>query len=161
MNIRTVTFFVAGLLVGAALQSGLAQERPITGLNHVALSVENFDAASNFYAETMGLKEAFAFREADGTPYLTYFQINRDTFIELMPATASRPAGFVHVGLEVANLDAAVKRLRAGGMQVRDPAVSPRTKTRIAVATTPQGTAMELLEFGPESLHRKVINAWK
>jgi len=96
-----------------------------------------------------------------GTPYLTYFQINRDTFIELMPATARRPAGFVHVGLEVANLDAAVKRLRAGGMQVRDPAVSPRTKTRIAVATTPQGTAMELLEFGPESLHRKVINAWK
>jgi len=161
MNIRTVTFFVAGLLVGAALQSGLAQERPITGLNHVALSVENFDAASKFYAETMGLKEAFAFREADGTPYLTYFQINRDTFIELMPATASRPAGFVHVGLEVANLDAAVKRLRAGGMQVGDPAVSPRTKTRIAVATTPQGTAMELLEFGPESLHRKVINAWK
>jgi len=161
MNIRTVAFFVAGLLVGAALESGLAQERPITGLNHVALSVENFDAASKFYAETMGLKEAFAFREADGTPYLTYFQINRDTFIELMPATASRPAGFVHVGLEVANLDATVKRLRAGGMQVRDPSVSPRTRTRIAVATTPQGTAMELLEFGPESLHRKVINAWK
>lgn len=161
MNIRTVAFFVAGLLVGAALESGLAQERPITGLNHVALSVENFDAASKFYAETMGLKEAFAFREADGTPYLTYFQINRDTFIELMPATASRPAGFVHVGLEVANLDATVKRLRAGGMQVRDPSVSPRTRTRIAVATTPQGTAMELLEFGPESLHRKVIDAWK
>ena len=161
MNIRTVAFFVAGLLVGVALESGLAQERPITGLNHVALSVENFDAASKFYAETMGLKEAFAFREADGTPYLTYFQINRDTFIELMPATASRPAGFVHVGLEVANLDATVKRLRAGGMQVRDPSVSPRTRTRIAVATTPQGTAMELLEFGPESLHRKVIDAWK
>jgi catechol 2,3-dioxygenase-like lactoylglutathione lyase family enzyme len=161
VSIRTAAFFVAGLLVGVALESGLAQERPITGLNHVALSVENFDAASKFYAETMGLKEAFAFREADGTPYLTYFQINRDTFIELMPATASRPAGFVHVGLEVANLDATVKRLRAGGMQVRDPSVSPRTKTRIAVATTPQGTSMELLEIGPESLHRKVMNAWK
>jgi catechol 2,3-dioxygenase-like lactoylglutathione lyase family enzyme len=161
MSIRTVAFFVAGLLVGVALESGLAQERPITGLNHVALSVENFDAASKFYAETMGLKEAFAFKEADGTPYLTYFQINRDTFIELMPATASRPAGFVHVGLEVANLDATVKRLRAGGMKVGEPSVSPRTKTRISVATTPQGTAMELLEFGPDSLHRKVINAWK
>ena len=46
-------------------------------------------------------------------------------------------------------------------MQVRDPLVSPRTKSRIAVATTPQGTAVELLEFGQESLHRKVMNAWK
>ena len=93
MSIRTVAFFVAGLLVGVALESGLAQERPITGLNHVALSVENFDAASTFYAKTMGLKEAFAFREADGTPYLTYFQINRDTFIELMPATREPSRG--------------------------------------------------------------------
>jgi catechol 2,3-dioxygenase-like lactoylglutathione lyase family enzyme len=161
VSIRTVAFFVAGLLVGVTLESGLAQERPITGLNHVALSVENFDAASTFYAKTMGLKEAFAFREADGTPYLTYFQINRDTFIELMPATPSRPAGFVHIGLEVANLDATVKRLRAGGMLVRDPSVSARTKTRIAVATTPQGTTVELLEMGPDSLHRKVMSAWK
>jgi hypothetical protein len=30
MSIRTVAFFVAGLLVGVALESGLAQERPIT-----------------------------------------------------------------------------------------------------------------------------------
>jgi hypothetical protein len=39
--------------------------------------------------------------------------------------------------------------------------VSPRTKSRIAVARTPQGTGVELLEFGPESLHRRVMNAWK
>jgi catechol 2,3-dioxygenase-like lactoylglutathione lyase family enzyme len=87
--------------------------------------------------------------------------VNRNTFIELMPVTAERPAGFVHFGLEVTQLDGLVKRLRAAGMDVRDPAVSPRTKTRIAAARTPQGTSVELLEFGPDSLHRKAIAAWK
>ena len=31
----------------------------------------------------------------------------------------------------------------------------------IAVASGPGGVNMELLEFGPASLHRKVIDAWK
>ena len=158
---RGLVLFVSGLLVGVALQSGVAQDRRIVGLNHVALSVDNFDDAARFYSKTMGFPEAFAFREPDGKPTLSYFQVNRDTFIELMPSSASRPAGFVHFGLEVADLDSTVKLLREGGMQVGDPVVSPRTKSRIAVTTTPQGVGVELLEFGPESLHRKVMNAWK
>ena len=129
---RALVFFVSGILVGVALQSGLAQERPIVGLNHVALSVDNFDDAATFYSNTMGFPEAFAFREPDGKPTLSYFQINRDTFIELMPSSAVRPAGFVHFGLEVADLDATVKRLRESGMQVRDPVVS---STRLSVSS--------------------------
>ena len=109
----------------------------------------------------MGNPEAFTLREPGGQPALTYFQVNSNTFIELMPASAARPAGFVHIGLEVSDLDATVRRLRQGGMSVRDPNVSARTKSRIAVATTPQGTGVELLEYGPESLQRKVMDAWK
>jgi hypothetical protein len=62
-----------------------------------------------------------------------------------MPVTAERPAGFVHFGLEVEQLDGVVRRLRAAGLQVGDPSVSPRTSSRIAVARTPDGTAIELL----------------
>ena len=158
---RGALLFVLGTLVGVGAQSVGGQQRDIISLNHVAISVDNFAEASEFYARVMGFTEAFAFREPDGRPALSYFQVNRSTFIELMPATPDRPAGFVHVGLEVANLDALVKRLRARGMDVRDPGVSPRTRSRIAVAKTPQGTGVELLEFGPDSLHRQVMDAWK
>ena len=157
---RAFALFVSGILVGVALQSGLAQERRVIGLNHVALSVDDFDAAARFYSQAMGFPEAFAFREPDGQPALSYFQINKDTFIELMPSSPARPAGFTHFGLEVADVDATVRRLRDMGIRVGDPSVSPRTQSRIAVATTPQGTTVELLEFGPESLHRKVMNEW-
>lgn len=153
--------FATGILLGAAMQTALAQQGRIVGLNHVAVSVADYKAATDFYARKMGFREAFSFREADGSPYLTYFQINRDTFVEVMQATAQRPAGCPHFGLEVEHLDSVVADLRQRGVDVRAPSVSPRTGTRIAVASGPGGINMELLEFGPQSLHRKVIEAWK
>jgi predicted enzyme related to lactoylglutathione lyase len=156
-----VSGFVCGVLVGVFVHAGLAQERAPIALNHVALAVENFQEASRFYSQVMGFPEAFTLREPDGQPALTYFQVSRNTFIEVMPASAARPAGFVHIGLEVSNLDATVRTLRQRGMSVGDPNVSARTKSRIAVATTPQGAGVEILEFGPESLQRRVMDAWK
>jgi len=158
---RSAICLVVGIAAGATMQTVLGQQREVISLNHGAIAVPDFDAASRFYSEDMGFPQAFAFREPSGSPSLSYFQINRNTFIELLPVTPERPAGFVHFGLEVKELDGLVKRLRAAGVEVRDPTVSSRTKTRIAVARTPQGTAVELLELGPDSLHRKVMEAWK
>ena len=158
---RQALYLVVGALLGAGTHAAVAGPRDIVSLNHVAIAVPNVDQAAKFYTTTMGFPEAFAFREPDGTPRLSYFQINRNTFVELMPVTPQRPAGFVHFGLEVQNLDTVVKQLRARGMDVKDPSVSPRTRSRVAVARTPDGTSVELLEFGPDSLHRKVMNDWK
>jgi catechol 2,3-dioxygenase-like lactoylglutathione lyase family enzyme len=158
---RTALAFVTGIIVGLAVQPGWAQQGRIVGLNHVAVSVADYAGAIEFYGERMGFREAFSFREADGSPYLTYFQVNRNTFVEVMQATPGRPAGCPHFGLEVEHLDSAIEQLRGRGVQVRDPSVSPRTGSRIAVASGPGGVDMELLEFGPQSLHRKVIESWK
>ena len=158
---RTALVFVTGILVGVAIQPGRAQQGRIVGLNHVAVSVADYAAATDFYGKRMGFREAFSFREADGSPYLTYFQVNRDTFVEVMQATPERPAGCPHFGLEVEHLDSAIERLKGRGVQVRPPSVSPRTGSRIALASAPGGVNIELLEFGPQSLHRKVIESWK
>ena len=158
---RTAVVFVTGVLVGLAIDAGSAQQGRIVGLNHVAVSVADYQAAVDFYATKMGFREAFSFREADGSPYLTYLQVNRNTFVEVMQATPARPPGCPHFGLEVEHLDATIERLRQRGVEVRAPSVSPRTGSRIAVASAPGGVNIELLEFGPQSLHRKVIDAWK
>ena len=158
---RSAFFLIVGLVLGAGLQGLRGQQRDIISLNHVAIAVADFAGASRFYSQGMGFPEAFALREPNGAPSLSYFQINRNTFIELMPVTADRPAGFVHFGLEVSNVDDIVKRLRSIGMTVGDPGTSPRTRARIAVARTPQGTSLELLEFGRDSLQRRVMDAWK
>jgi len=158
---RTFAGFVCGVLVGVCVHVGFAQGRSTIALNHVALAVPNLSEASRFYSEVMGFPAAFTLRDPNGQPDMTYFQINRNTFIELMQASATRPVGFVHMGLEVSDLDATVRRLRQDGLSVGNPNVSARTKSRIAVAKTPQGAGIELLEFGPDSLQRRVMDAWK
>lgn len=160
---RNALYLVTGVFIGAAAASLAGQRatpRDIVSLNHVAIAVKDFDGMSAFYGDILGFPKAFSFKEADGSPYLTYFQVNRNTFVELMPVTPQRPPGFVHFGLEVDNVDAIVNRLRGRGVKVGDPSVSARTQSKIAVAHTPDGTTIELMEFGPGSLHRKVMNDW-
>jgi catechol 2,3-dioxygenase-like lactoylglutathione lyase family enzyme len=158
---RSTMIFLMGILVGAAVQSGRAQQGHVVGLNHVAVSVADYESATSFYGRQMGFREAFSFREASGAPYFTYFQISRNTFVEVMQATPARPVGCPHFGLEVENLDAVIDQLKQRGLQIRPPSLSPRTRTRIAEVSGPGGVNIELLEFGPESLHRQVIDAWK
>src|ERR1700674_2050517 len=94
--IRGLALFVAGVIVGIVMmQPSAAQENRNTGLrlNHVGIAVKNFDESMNFYTKVMGFRVAFRFPSPDGNPTTTYFQINRDTFLEMAPATANLPAG--------------------------------------------------------------------
>jgi catechol 2,3-dioxygenase-like lactoylglutathione lyase family enzyme len=158
---RGFILFAAGLAVGLAIRTADAQStgEPLK-LNHVAVSVLDLDEGIKFYTRALGLKEAFTFRDARGRP-LSYLQISRDTFLELQPAAPGTPPGLIHIGLEVQDLRAAVPEFRRGGLDVRNPGESERTKALISQATGPNGLAFELLEFGPDSLQRKVINSWK
>jgi catechol 2,3-dioxygenase-like lactoylglutathione lyase family enzyme len=158
---RTVAVFLAGILVGLAVQAATAQSgRASLMLNHVAISVPDLDEGIKYYTKALGLKEAFTFRDNRGRP-LSYLQISRDTFLELQPAGPDRPPGLIHIGIEVADLRAAIPQFRQGGLNVQNPSVSERTKALISQATGQNDLRFELLEFGPDSLQRKVINAWK
>jgi catechol 2,3-dioxygenase-like lactoylglutathione lyase family enzyme len=158
---RSVALFLAGILVGLVIQGATAQPgRGSLALNHVAISVPDLDEGIRFYTKALGLKEAFTFRDNRGEP-LSYLQISRDTFLELQTASPDRPPGFIHIGLEVRDLRAAVAQFRQGGLNVENPVESERTKALISQATGLNGLRIELLEFGPDSLQRKVMNAGK
>ena len=159
---RGLALFVAGILVGSTMQGVAAQqERRLLGLSHVALSVPNLDEAVQFYTNTLGLTEAFAVRDPDGRPMLTYLQISRETFLELQPSTVDRPPGFSHFGLRVDDMSTAVTQFRQRGLKVRDPVVSAGTQAHLAQAMDLNGIRVELQELGPESLHGKAMEAWK
>lgn len=163
---RGVALFVAGVGMGILLmQSVIAQDgaRNDTGmkLNHVAIFVKNFDAEVAYYTKSMGFREAFTFREPSGAPILTYLQISRDTFLEIQPATARHPAGFSHIGIEMMDANATVARLRRMGVKVSDATPSARSGALLTNVFDPEGIYTELLEFGPTSVQRKAMTAWK
>jgi catechol 2,3-dioxygenase-like lactoylglutathione lyase family enzyme len=160
---RTSVVFLAGVLLGSAIASGFAQGDRLAGMNyvnHVAISVANFDEAFAFYTQKMGFREAFTVRDANGRPNLAYVQVNRNTFIELQQANANRRPGLNHFGLHVENLRAVTVSLKRRGVMVEDPRTRPDDSS-VANATDPVGTRIEMFEFGPQSPQGKAIASWK
>jgi catechol 2,3-dioxygenase-like lactoylglutathione lyase family enzyme len=155
--------FVAGLLVGLAVQAGVAQSRPVVvALNHVGMAVPDVAAAAAFYTDKMGFREAFRSSNPQGQPTSIYLQISRETFLELQQANAQRAPGINHFGLEVTKMPDAVSFFRKNGATASDPnGPSAFSKAILANVTDPNGVRIELAEFGPESLQKKAMDSWK
>ena len=157
---RGCMLFVAGLVIGIALQNVAAQNVGLVGLNHVVISVHNLDAAVEYYTKTMGFPEAFRSLDEKGQPTLVYVQISKNTFIELQPANAQRPPGLNHLGIHVENMAAATAMFKQRGANVSETRVSP-TKAILANITDPNGIRIELAELPADSEHRKAMDRWK
>ena len=160
---RTSLVFLLGVLLGSAVAPGLAQGNRLPGMNyvnHVAISVANFDEALTFYTQKMGFREAFVIRDDKGQPRLAYVQANRNTFVELQPANANRPPGLNHYGLHVEDLKATVALLKQRGVTVEEPRAGQGDSSS-ANATDPNGVRIELFQFGSDSAQGKAIDSWK
>ncbi|HEX5046733.1 MAG TPA: VOC family protein [Gammaproteobacteria bacterium] len=158
---RSAALFIAGVLVGAILLNPSAAQNPrVHGLNHVGLVVPDYDKAFAYYTQKLGFREAYTLRRADGGVQLSYLQLNRNTFVELIPAGANQPPGITHFGIEVEDLDAEVATLRAAGLTVADPGLTP-AKARFVRVNDPNGVQIEIMQFGTDSLQRKAIDGWK
>jgi catechol 2,3-dioxygenase-like lactoylglutathione lyase family enzyme len=161
-SVRSIMLFAAGLLVGLAVHVGLAQNAGsgVVMMNHVGINVPNIAEAVTYYTQKMGYREAFRVNDDKGQVRLVYMQISKNTFLELNPANAQRPAGFTHYGLHVENAADAVARFRKNGVTVSDTNTSD-TKAVLANITDPYMGRIELAEITPESLHNKAIQSWK
>jgi catechol 2,3-dioxygenase-like lactoylglutathione lyase family enzyme len=159
---RAAILFAAGIFAGLLLRVGTAQNTNsgVVMMNHVCINVPNIEEAVTYYTQKMGFREAFRVNDDKGQPRLVYMQISKNTFLELQPASAQRPAGFNHYGLVVENAAAAVARFRSSGLTVTDPTRSD-TKAILANITDPYMGRIELTELPPESLHYKAIQSWK
>ena len=158
---KGVLFLGLGILVG----STFAQRDPsrgghVRGLNHVGIVVKDYKAAMEFYTQKLGIAEAYTIRRPDGSPQLTYLQLSRDTFIELIPAGPNQPPGITHFGVEVDDVRAAAADLRRSGIPAADPSPTPANaqSTRVRDIDDAQ---IEVMEFGSQSLQRKAMENWK
>jgi catechol 2,3-dioxygenase-like lactoylglutathione lyase family enzyme len=157
--------FVAGAIAGAVLlQTGIAQDRsieprPALAVNHIGIVVEDYDAAYRFYTDNLGLTEAYTVERNGGT-LLTYLQLNRETFIELIPARNGQATGITHFGIEVRDIDATVERLRAHGMDIADPGVTPANARFVRIRDA-DDLEIEVMQYGPESSQYQAMLAWQ
>ena len=129
-------------------------------LDHVGIAVTDLAAARDFYEQTLGLEVAHEEVLADQGVHELLFR-SGDAFVQLVaplaPDTpvgrflARRGEGVHHVGYLVPDVAAAVRELRASGIDVVDPA--PRTGSGGTVVAfvhpkSMRGVLVELVEEG-------------
>jgi catechol 2,3-dioxygenase-like lactoylglutathione lyase family enzyme len=157
---RIVFVFVAGILVGTAIQTTVAQSaRPNVRLNHIGISVKDLAGAVQFYQQKLGFNEVV--RNPNGMS--AYIQVSRDTFLELQVANAERPAGQItHFGMETPDIKATVAQLRQRGLMVTDPGPpSAFTGGILANVNDPVYGRIELSEQPADGKLRKATESWR
>jgi lactoylglutathione lyase len=158
---RNAIIFVLGLALGVAVatKSQGSKMAGMNGVNHIGLSLDNFDESVAFYEQKMGFREVDRIHNDKGETVLVFVQVSRDTFLELAPSNANRPAGLTHFGINVDSASAAASALKERGITVGDPR-SVGTQWTIANVTAPSAR-IELSELGPESSLAKASASWK
>jgi hypothetical protein len=95
-----IGLFVAGIVVGVAMQIGIAQKRTEMYENHVGIAAPNVADALAFYTPKMGFREAFRQTAQDGELVSAYVQVSKNADLngvrielaELTPDSLQRKA---------------------------------------------------------------------
>ncbi len=166
---------LGALLAGFVLQPGVAEGQAEKAnslrLSLVGIAVSDYAKSQAFYERVMGFPAAFKFSSADGTRTNTFFQMSRDTFLEMQQATADVRPGLTHAHFVVDDLTATLARLRQAGLPaapangqpasaVSAPGFSQNIFVKNANVYDPNGIRLELNELVPESLMKKASASW-
>ena len=159
---RSVMLLVVGIAIGASMATiGAQGPRNLVGINHIGMGVPNLDEALAYYTQKIGFREAFRNVNSQGVVTNIYLQINRDSYLELVPITAANAPGLNHFGLEFENLNAQVATYRQRGLMIRDPTTTGWTGMNLSNVIDPWGVRIDLTEVVPNSLAGKARAGWK
>ncbi|AHF91086.1 glyoxalase [Opitutaceae bacterium TAV5] len=131
------------------------------GFHHVALRLDNWDAAVAFYRDVLGFSIHVAWSRPDGLR-CALLDIGGNCRLEIFEDPAARPipaseatGPLLHMALHAADVDVAIERVRAAGYPVTRGPEDVTIKTtnglgpvpvRLAFFTGPAGEVWELFK---------------
>ena len=125
----------------------------IKSLAHLCFTVRDLNVSEAFYRDKLGLRTAFDFINDKGVRFGIYLHVGGRSFIELFQGKVGQPAAdqtFKHFCLEVDDVAAAVKELRAKGVEVTDSKMGSDHSWQAWLAD-PDGNKIELHGYTRES----------
>lgn len=123
------------------------------GIHHVAVICADYARSRRFYTEVLGLRVVAENYRAERRSYKLDLEICPGQQIELFsfpepPPRPDRPEaqGLRHLAFSVADLDAAIGRLRGYGVEVEEVRIDGFTGKRFTFFKDPDGLPLELVE---------------
>ena len=89
----------------------------LTGIDHVALHVDDVKAAADFYVEVLGFERVHDSPGTEGKP-IAYVRLSGGSMIELTTRPGGEPMSGFHLGLDCDDIQGATATLRARGLAV-------------------------------------------
>jgi catechol 2,3-dioxygenase-like lactoylglutathione lyase family enzyme/regulation of enolase protein 1 (concanavalin A-like superfamily) len=136
----------------------MASQLPLLGLARVSIRVSDLKQARAFYTGVAGFEEAFDARNADGSVAATYFKIDDDQFVEIIPGLKpddARPmTGFA---IRTDKLEALRKMMAADGLNPGKIEVDADGSRGFKLTSLPGQNLdyVEFVQYGPKSLAQR------
>ncbi|WP_078578175.1 VOC family protein [Salipaludibacillus agaradhaerens] len=131
----------------------------ITGLAHIALTVENMDKSLSFYCDTLGLTHAFQVSDDNGEPWIEYVQVGPQQFIELFYGgknkgpSVDQKIGVHHLCFRVDNVHRIAEHLTSQGIQLDVEPKRGKGGNDQCWVSDPDGNRIEFLKPDDDSPH--------
>jgi hypothetical protein len=101
----------------------------------------------------------YRFKNDQGQTTIAFVQVGPNTFLEIAPSNANRPAGLTHFGVQVENMEATIAALKDRGVMATMPReVAPQWAVSSVMAP---GARVELTALGPQSVLEQSTAAWR
>lgn len=121
----------------------------IKRLAHACIHSNDLAATEAFYCGALGMERYFDF-EKDGNLFGYYLKAGDSTYIEVFKGQPGAVGNINHLCLEVDDIDAAMERLKAHGVEVTDKKLGGDRSWQ-AWLEDPSGVRIELHQYTPES----------
>lgn len=129
----------------------------VAGLTHAAIRTRSILDSARFYAEVLGLKEAFRLHREDGTLATVYMFIAPGQYLELFAGgereglTGRDVIGICHLCLMTKDIQRSYEAVKQAGGPIDREIRRGKSNCWMFWTHDPDGTQIEIMEMPPES----------
>ena len=140
------TLFFCGSVIGQKVT------RPrVLGVAHMALYVNDLQAARAFYKDFLGFAEPFVLKRDDGSDRIAFIKINDEQYIELFAEAPKQGGHLNHIAFYTDSAPGMHAYLASRGVKVPGTVVKGRIGNSNFNVVDPDGHTVEIVQYEPDS----------